>query len=172
MDRGEHYFAFLVHKVDGFGAWRDRIMLLHLLFDTEYRWDFCVPLDADRAEDGKSLRLLYFHETGFQSCMAGEPCNVLEMLLAMAIDMENIMGEPGEDHPERWFWEMLGNIGLADMTDDKYDAQTVIDAIGNWMARNYDRRGKGGIFPLHRSRRDVRRMPIWEQAGMYMTERC
>lgn len=172
MNRQGNYFRYLVEKVDGFGAYSGRLTLLKQLFETEFRWDYAIPLDADRAEDGKNLRLLYFHETGDRSNMQFYPCTVLEMMIAMAIDMENIMGEPGDDHPEHWFWEMLENIGLSNVTDRNYDAQLVGDAIGNWMARGYDKKGQGGIFPLKRSRRDVRRMPIWEQAGMYMTERC
>ena len=170
MDTG-NYFLYLFKKVDGFGAYPDRLLLLRQLFQTEFKWDARIELDADRAEDGKGLRLLYFHETHKDSHMFG-PCNVFEMLLAMAIDMENIMGEPGDDHPEHWFWEMLDNIHVANVMDYNYDAQFVDEMVTNWMERKYDRKEVGGVFPLTKSRRDVRRMPIWEQAGMYMTERC
>ena len=172
MDRSDKYFRYLVDKVDGLGAYSGRTTLLKQLFETEYRWDYKIPLDSDRAEDGKNLRLSYFHETGKHSHMEFKPCTVLEMLIAMSLAMENIMGAPGDYHPERWFWEMLENIGIANMKDRNYDSQSVASAIDVWLSRDYDKKGHGGIFPLHRSKRDVRRMPIWEQAGMYMTERC
>lgn len=77
------------------------------------------------------------------------------------------MGEPGNDHPERWFWEMIDNLGLRN-----YSEQSVIDNVGKWMARDYDKDGRGGIFPLNRPLRNQRTVPIWEQAGSYMCERC
>lgn len=143
------------------------IELCRQLFSIEFRWDYAIELDADRAENGKELRLLYFNETGNNSGMGGMPCTVLEMMIALSLAMENIMGEPGNDHPERWFWEMIDNLGLRN-----YSEQSVIDNVGKWMARDYDKDGRGGIFPLNRPLRNQRTVPIWEQAGSYMCERC
>lgn len=166
------YYMYLLDKVGALtGYFRNRSRICAQLFLIEFRWDFTIELDADRAENGKRLRLNYYYDTGRNSGMKGTPCTVLEMLIAMSCAMEDIMGEPGNDHPERWFWDMIDNLGLGDMDDDNFDECVVNDRVANWMSRNYDRNGNGGIFPLRFSKSDQRRVPIWEQAGSYMSER-
>jgi len=157
------YFDWLLSKVDG---WPYR-QVCDYLYHIEFRWDYTIELDGDRAEKGKALRYLYFTEKRQDSGMSGMPCTVLEMLVALAIDMENIMGEPGNDHPERWFSDMLCNLGIA----NSFSRQDIVNKVGRWMARDYMPDGNGGLFPLSNSPNDQRRSPIWAQAGLYMCER-
>ena len=167
MERAR-YFEWLISKVDSGMRFR---RLYGFLFDIEFRWDFTIELDGDRAEKGKSLRLLYFDETGRRSAMEGIPCTVLEMMVALSLDMENIMGEPGNDHPERWFSQMIDNLGLSMMDNYHFDQERVIASVGRWLGRDYDKNGNHGLFPLKTFRHDQRRVPIWEQACAYMSER-
>lgn len=160
MQAKEKYFRFLLSLVKG------DYKLCKTLFSLEFRWDYTIELDADRAENGKGLRVLYFQETGESAGMDGEPCNVFEMLVAMCLAMENIMGEPGNDHPDRWFNDMMENLDILDK-----DTAEVQEKVCKWMMRDYDKNGVGGIFPISKPYRDQRKVPIWEQAGEYMSER-
>lgn len=164
------YFNYLLSKVGMLHSEYTQLCLY--MSKIEFRWDYTIELDGDRAEEGKALRVLYYKETGSNNTgLSLAPCTVLEMLVALAMGMEEIMGEPGNDHPERWFNDMIFNLGLSEMTDDNYNEYFVSDAIGKWMMRDYDKNGHGGLFPLSYKRRDQRRVPIWEQAGAYMSER-
>ena len=167
MARTGNYFWYLMNIVDG---WRNDDVCLRLFY-IQFRWDYTVPLDADRAEHGICLRLDYFRETNRKAENAGEPCNVLEMLVALSIGMAEVFSEPGDRHPERWFWEMLDNLGVAECTFGGADDQKFNDLVGNWMSRNYDSKGRGGLFPLKFSPVDQRNLPIWEQANAYLCER-
>lgn len=167
MDR-TRYFSWLLCKISptrGYGK------LLSRLYDSEFRWDLTVESDRNRADDGKNLRLLYSDETGERVDMR-EPCNILEMLIALSQRIEiDIMGDPGNNHPERWFWEMIKNLGLNTMTDGYYDDYYVGDILGCWMARVYDpRTGIGSLFPLKHTPLNQRKVPIWDQMGAYLNE--
>ena len=164
------YFRWLLGKVELRSDTRYSI-LCEQLFHTEFRWDLTIDLDADRAENGMALRIIYHEETGLHANMNGEPCNILEMLVALSIAMEEIMGDVDDCHPGRWFAEMIYNLDLADMTDDNYTPNVVINNVGNWMSRNYDKNGRGGLFPLRSRCKDQRKAPIWEQAGNYLSEK-
>ena len=175
MDQ-QRYFNWLCSKVraDRDPEYMHYSCLLNDLFNQEYRWDFAIESDANRADDGINLRLLYSQETGDRLDWINRKtsCTILEMLIAMSIRIEmDIMGDPGEDRPERWFWEMLGNLGLMIMTDDNYDPNYVTDIIWRWMARQYSKNGSGGLFPLRKPTSDQRSIPIWDQMGAYLVER-
>lgn len=175
MNRTE-YFDWLVDQVNG-GRYR-RGTLLSILFDTEFRWSYRFPTDANRAADGQFLRTQYANETKDYLLYgdAKEPCNVLEMLVALAIRIEtDIMGEPGNDHPEHWFWEMIKNLGLLPMTDKslqkEHDVEKVMKILNKFMDREYDNQaGVGGLFPVYSPRRDQSLLPIWEQMNDYLNE--
>lgn len=175
MDQ-QRYFEWLCSKVkaDREPEYMHYHCLLSDLFNQEYRWDFAMESDANRADDGINLRRLYFQESGDKITWADRKfsCTILEMLIAMSIRIEmDIMGNPGEDRPERWFWEMLGNLGLMTMTDNNYNPDYVAEVIHKWMARQYGKNGNGGIFPLKKPASDQRAVPIWEQMGAYLVER-
>lgn len=163
------YFNYLVGIV---GGTYGKLKLLTFLYNTEFVWDYRIELDGDRAENGKMLRYNYQHDTG-KRCEYGPdvPCTVLEMLVAMAIGIDRIMDEPSNPNAQRWFWEMLKNLGLDDMYDISYNQQKVIEAVGKWMNRDYDRKGRGSIFPLKKSAHiDMRKAHIWQQAGFYLND--
>ena len=53
------------------------------------------------------------------------PQVVLEVLVALSRRIEiEIMGEPGNDHIEKWFWIMLSNLGVM-VRDDRYDPKNI-----------------------------------------------
>ena len=168
----QEYFDWLVDQIGGQHHFRYK-ELLSYLFDYEFTWSYKIPTDANRAKDGQYLRTVYANETHdyLTHTDAKEPCNVLEMLVALAIRIENdITGEPGNDHPERWFWEMIKNLGIYHMTDGRCRYDTINRSLDRWMDRSYNADGGGGLFPLRRTKRDQRLVPIWDQMNEYLNE--
>ena len=166
------YLSFLLSLIED-GTHVGYSDLIWYLFHIEYRWDPSpkTRLDANRAADGVDLRRLYFDETGYRSEREGEPCCVLEMMVALSLRVEeNIMGEPGHNHLGRWFWEMIKNLGLDIYTDDRFDQNEVGTIVGNWMSRNYSEDGKGSMFPLKNYTKDQRKLTLWDQMGAYLVE--
>lgn len=168
--RNSRYFRWLTKLIES-PRYSDYSELLQFLFQEEFRWDFSIPTDSARADDGIDLRLEYFNDSYDPDIDVDENCNVLEMLIAMSIRIErDITGEPGFDHPERWFWQFIDNLELTDETDDYFDENRVINVVGNWMARNIKPDGYGGIFPLKYPPVDQRTAPIWDQMSAYVNE--
>lgn len=168
MDNG--YFEWLVKMA---GNYQEYAKLLNRLYNIEYIWDPRIETDANRADDGLGLRLLYSAEVRSEFKFSLRPCSVLEMLLGLSHRIEiDIMGEPGKDNIYRWFWVMIHNLGLDPMTNDFFDEMYVDHVIGNWLSRNIDpETGKGGIFPVNgRMHEDQRKLPIWEQMGEYLSQ--
>ena len=164
------YFDWLVERI---GGQRHYKLLLSYLYDTPFRWSPKIPTDANRAGDGKYLRTQYANETGdyISYSDAKEPCRVLEMLIALSIRIENdITGEPGDDHPERWFWEMIKNLGIYRFNDSQFSEANVEAALSMWMDRKISRTGSGGLFPLTKTSKDQRLVPIWDQMNEYLNE--
>lgn len=158
MGGSKSYFAYLVEIIDG----ARNPQLCQMLFDIPFHWDPKIVLDENSAENGKYLRVKYFEETGNKCDRTGR-CSVLEVLVSMAIGMEQIMAVPGEEQPERWFWEMIDNLDL-----ENGDAE---DKIERWMNRDFTRNGEGGMFPIRHPHQDQRTAPFWQQAMAYLGER-
>lgn len=168
----QDYLSFLTELIDD-GIHTEYSKLLWYFFNIEYRWDPApkTKLDANRAADGVDLRRLYFEQTGYRSEREGEPCCVLEMMVALSLRVEeNIMGEPGHNHLGRWFWEMVENLKLDIYKDENFDQNDVSDIVGNWMSRNYSPDGKGSMFPLKTYNEDQRKLTLWDQMGAYLVE--
>lgn len=170
MNRGE-YYLYLINEVPRRGARYN--MLLSYLFDTPFRWSFKIMSDANRAKDGQLLRDRYANDTGDYILYEDkrEPCNVLEMMVALAIRIEeDITGDPGDDHPEKWFWEMIDNLGLDKQTDRNFDERMTKKILDIWMLRKFDEDGKGSLFPLKCLPKDQRLLSIWDQMNLYLNE--
>lgn len=144
---------------------RDYNLLLNQLDETEFTWT--VFMDKNRYADALSLREEYFEETGVKvsgmvSCM--------EVLAALSKRIEiHIMGEPGNDHIERWFWIMLENLGVL-IRDYRYDPMLVEHKLSIWLDRKFDKNGNGGLFPLRKSGNSQRDVDIWYQMQAYLNE--
>lgn len=136
-------------------------------------FEFSVDHDENRAEEGLELRDEFLSEYGLLSVIdfKMEECSVLEMLVALAIRIDNeYTGEPGEPHPEIIFWEMVSNLGLDKCTDRRFRKDFVYKVLSIWIKREFERNGVGSIFPLKHSRRDQRDIEIWAQMNEYLTE--
>lgn len=136
------------------------------LIDFLHTEEYTALLEGDdnRLEDGLYLR----KELGF---WFDRPCSVLEMMVAFAQRIElEFIGEPGNPHPEIIFWEMIKNLDLDRMTNDRYDYWSCRRIVQNWMNRKFDRDGDGSIFPLKHPSRDQRYVDLWGQMLSYVTE--
>ena len=169
MNKGE-YYNYLVDKVGMRGKGYD--LLLSYLFDTKFIWSYKIPTDANRAMDGQALRSRYANETGDYILYTDkiEDCNVLEMLVALSIRIEeDIVAAPGEENPGMWFWKMISNLGIASK-DRAFSEKRVSSILFSWMQRLYSEDGSGGLFPLKKPYKDQRLVPIWDQMNLYLNE--
>lgn len=157
------YFVWLGKKV-GMGA--DHSKLMKMLGTIEFKWK--LPLDENRAFDGLKLRNEYTGKGGIISKDLAElGCSVLEMLVGLSVRIErDLMGTPGDDHPERWFWEMLENLGVAEQNDDDFDNIFVSKVVTNWMFGA----GKDNIFVLKQHGKEFKNLQIWDQMMAYLNE--
>lgn len=167
------YFEWMCDLVcrDRFPRDVSYVKLLSYLHKTEFI--FSIPRDANRAEDGLSLR--YRFACRYSSPAAAErylqgPCSVLEMMLALAIRCEeNIMDDPLiGDRTGQWFWEMIVSLGLGSMDDARFDIRYVDEAVTRFLNRDYAPDGRGGLFTIKRCREDLRRVEIWYQLCWYL----
>ena len=146
--------------------------LLWFLYDTEFR--FTIAQDGNRAADGVDLRYRFAHERGYDDIFQylSGPCNVLEMLVALAIRCEDhIMYDPDNgDRTARWFWGMITNMELGLMSDARFDRRFVEERVSIFLDRQYEPNGKGGLFTVESSRYDMRTVEIWYQACWYFND--
>lgn len=144
--------------------------LLTFLHDVEFV--YFVPYDENRAAEGVALRYRFCRRHNyedFEYCLDG-PCSVFEMMLALALHCEeNIMVDPElGDRTSQWFWAMIKNMGLANMTDSNYNEWLVNDVVTRFLNREYDYDGKGGLFRVKNWHRDMRKAEIWHQLMAYI----
>ena len=147
--------------------------LLSYLYDKQFR--YLLEMDGNRAEDGEDLRWRFLLEAGYQDYetqlhhVLGE-CNVLEMMIALAIRCEeNIMDDPCiGDRTGQWFWCMVVNLGLGSMVDDRFDFDYVDDAVERFLDREYAADGSGGLFTIKNCEYDLRTIEIWHQLCWYL----
>lgn len=182
-ERYPDYFSWLCEMVCVDGRYTDEAywILAKTLWDTDFEW--IIPIDENRARNGTYLRYLYELDGGTDSYDG--PCTVLEMLIALAKRMDDILDElDGECRISMYFWEMIDNLGLIKYSDNNlrcpgtgYDVilegverEGIDQILEDWMQRRIDYDGTGGLFPLRDPREDQRSVDIWYQCNAYMIE--
>lgn len=129
-----------------------------------------LPEDHNRGNDAVALR------DGYSDAPSGDP-SVLEVLVALSQEMEYMVGGMiRDDGCDRWFREMIRNLGLAmlddifwEMNPDEAEELTQ-DAVQNWLDRDYSYDGSGGLFPLKTPHDDQARVELWYQMNAYLRE--
>ena len=144
--------------------------LLSHLHNIEFTW--FIPYDDNRADDGIQLRRRYaeVHDDVSLSVYITGPCSVLEMMVALAVRCEEWLMDDAlfGNRTGQWFWGMIHNLGLSPMSDSKFDAEYVDEAIARLLNREYEPDGKGGLFTVRRCTRDLRTVEIWCQLNWYL----
>ena len=152
-------------------SYRKLLRHLHCL-----AFQYIIPFDQNRAEDGIGLRYRYALFNGYEDSpevvlnVLDGPCTVLEMLIALAIRCEeDIMDDPRfGDRSSQWFWGMIRNLGLGSMKDNNFDEQLVNDVITRFLNREYEPDGRGGLFTIKGCDCDLRDVEIWRQVCWYI----
>ena len=147
--------------------------LLNHLHNIDFQYS--LPMDGNRAEDGTDLRYRFGYENKYEGSMIARyldnrPCSVLEMLIALAFRCEeNIMRDPDiGDRTGQWFWNMIVSLGLGSMSDSRFDAEYTDEVIFRFMERKYKRNGEGGLFTIEHCKYDMRTVEIWWQMNWYL----
>lgn len=136
---------------------------------------YLINMDINRHDDGIDLRYRFGTQFGYSDSFIAKrldryPCSVLEMMIALAIRLEeHIMDDPDiGDRTSRWFWEMIMNLGLSDMHDKNFNRDYVNEIIQRFLYRKYERNGNGGLFTVENCEEDLRDVEIWYQACWYL----
>lgn len=175
LELNEEYFEWMCQLV------RDRRhcivksykkLLRHL---HEIDFFYSIPMDGNREGDGISLRYLFGYENGYEDSTVAayidnRSCSVLEMMIALAVRCEvHIMSDPNiGDRTSQWFWGMIDSLGLEYMDDSRFDEAYTDDVIFSFMEHKYARDGRGGLFTIKNSPRDLRNVEIWWQMNWYL----
>lgn len=177
-DRYSDYFIWLCETVCVDGRYSDETYwtLAEILWGTEFT--YILDMDADREADGVALRRRY-RSCGGSDIYTG-PCTVLEVLVALAGRMYDILDElDGEDKTPMLFWLMIDNLGLSNYSDTAFSdypdraglfERRIRKRLHAWLYRHINYNGEGGLFPLRNPRYDQRDIDIWYQANAYMIE--
>lgn len=149
--------------------------LLNYLYSIEFT--YTIRMDANRADDGVQLRYRFGYDNDIpkyyiEKELDNRPCSVLEMMVALSLKCEeHIMSDPDiGDRTGLWFWEMIKNLGLKNMTDDNWDLQYADIVILRFLTRSYEPNGKNGLFTLNHCEHDLREVEIWYQMMWYLNE--
>ena len=165
--RWDDYRVWLLNRV-GFSKKNYNTLMANL---HKSPFEIFIDRDDNRAEDGISLRDEFGSDLGFRRVAFDKPCSVLEMLVALSIRIDNeYIGDPNDEHPENIFWEMLCNLGLDRCTDKRFNEKYVYNILKKWICRDFNKDGRGSIFPLKYSTRDQTRIEIWAQMNEYLSE--
>lgn len=164
-----NYYEYLLNWVitPKYHKYSKLLMYLHTV---DFRW--CIEMDANRASDGEDLRYRFSvdNDLGDISDILTGECSVLEMMVALAIRCEEtIMDDPDiGDRTAQWFWEMIYSLGLRGMTDSRFDKKIVEERIDNFLDREYQSNGVGGLFTIKYTEVDLRTVEIWYQMLWYL----
>lgn len=167
------YFEWLFNLVCGnrYSKHISYEKLLTHLRNKEFR--YVIDRDENRAEDGIDLRYRFAYEhAGIEDAemYISGPCSVLEMMIALAIRCEeDIMDDSSlGNRTAQWFWSMITSLGLGPMTDNRYNERIVEDILEQFLDRNYEPDGRGGLFTIRDCDCDLRTVEIWHQLCWYL----
>lgn len=149
--------------------------LLHHLYEREFT--YIIPRDENREADGINLRYRFGYEAGYEDVVITNEidiraCSVLEMMIALALRCEESMMSNPEygDRLGHWFWGMVDNLGLGEMSNSVFDEHYADIALDRFINREYSPDGKGGLFTVKHPPKDMRNVEIWYQANWYFDE--
>ena len=171
------YFDWLHERVCG--DWEPRGLSSHRLLMFLYDQDFIPACEMDecRGEDGLNLRYRFAQEMGIpyrdiQKAFDGVPCSMLEMMVALAIRIEEHIMEDSSagNRVGQWFWNMVVSLGLVAMDDSRFDERRAMGVMERFNARDYQPNGAGGLFTVMHPKEDMRRIDIWYQLMAYLNE--
>lgn len=178
LDRNElvnTYHFWLCDLINAKQPTRSYNLLTKKLEETPFFWS--VPNDDNRAFEGKNLRERFCDENDIEFVCEyfNDDCSILELVVALAYRCESIMADQYGNLPmTKWFWDMMGNVGLSKFTDEVWiaiDGDLNVDQILKSVNdRTYRRNGQGSLFPLNHAKQDQRKVELWYQMNAYLLE--
>lgn len=126
-----------------------------------------IPMDSNRYEDGISLRYRYEEASG-KLYEGEEPCNMLEMLVALSVRIENdFMGDERGNTTGNWFMYMINSLGFH---EDPVTDENFYYILNNFYTHSYgsDGSGSGCLFYIPGFQGDLRPMEIWSQMNCWL----
>lgn len=149
--------------------------LIQILYDTPFRAIF--ESDNDRMSDGMSLRNRYTQANRMSNALnlllrEAHPCSVLEVMLALALRIEEeYLGAYSDEHPVgQWFNYMLHSLGIAHMIDPFFETEIASEVIDKFLNHNYRPDGFGSLFWIINTKEDMRQLDLWHQAMLWINE--
>ena len=170
IDPKNPYFRWLYrHVYDERNSSVSYMLLLQYLHSKKFYW--VLPLDSSRYEDGLAMRRSYFAKYPEQKMLVGD-CTILEMMVALAFRLEDHIMQDSDigNRTGQWFWQMIINMGLGHMTDDRFNEAYCDDVIDIFLSRTYQHSGKGGLFPTKDPTINMPEIDIWYQAQWYLQD--
>lgn len=174
-DLENRYFLWLKNKVKFQNCEKYEKLLRHL-HRRYFQYDI-IPMDGNRSEDGIDLRYRGFgcdeqiDQHLIERYLDHRDCSMLEMMVALAIRAENIVGDSAcGDRTGTWFLFMIVSLGLREMDDEHYDDVTVDIAIDRFINHDYKPNGEGGLFTVSNPPHDMRNVEIWNQMCWFLLE--
>lgn len=165
------YRDWLIRRVN---IVEDYTYLLRELFKIQFY--SLVKYDEDRGMDGLALREEWATSVGYTGSLDFGVANVLEVLIGIALRIEFQLF--GTKYYDEWdyvniFWDMIDNLGLGEMYGalSRYTFDEINEIVTHFLQRDYFRHKKGNIFIIENDPRDLRKLNIWVQMGLYIREK-
>lgn len=138
------------------------------------KFNHIVPHDDNRAMDGIDLRNQYAISTQEDHVLDGSGCTFLEMLIGLAIRMNDQAWDWKQpDKIPYWCSVLIINAGLTEFFDKIMDPLSEEELKRRLMTinrRQYSSNGSGGFFPLSRPDSDQRGVELWYQLMSWLDE--
>lgn len=143
--------------------------LLKQLHKKEFDW--FVPNDDNRQEDGRDLRYEFADKTNtpLDQAWLDLGCSFLEMLIGLS----RRLTFESEGTAREWFWQLMINLDL-DLYNDAHihrREKEIDNTMERVIRRTYHPDGHGGLFPLQTPSEDQRYVELWYQLSEYLLER-
>ena len=174
----KEYYKWMYNLVANDSASRN--VTFHKLLENLYITEFIPTMERDSniAQHGIDFRYLFGELNEYSKNeidkMSNElgPCNMLEMMVSLSWEIENhIMDDPDQgDRTGQWFWSMIVSLGLGSMDDIHFNKRHFETTMSEFMNREYDFCGHGGLFIVNYPYRDMVNVDIWTQAMWYLDE--
>lgn len=144
-----------------------------LLFLNDIQFSYIIPMDDNRIADGIDLRYRFGYDTGVSYAQVAKyldirPASILEVMVALSLRIEEQFID-GDD-VGKWFWIMIGNLGLMEYKDLYFNKAKVDRIVKKFIKRDYSRNGTGGLFITSNDNTDMRNIEIWDQMHLYLNE--
>ena len=150
--------------------------LFSYLYTTEFYWS--IDKDENRAIDGINLRYIFAEDyrintnTEKWNTFVSQPCNVLEMMVALARRCEEAIAcdDYYGNRTSQWFWTMVVNLGLGEYSDSKFDFDQVNEIVHIFLDRKYEDNEIGCPFFVKNPRAPLHKTELWMQLNWYLSE--